>query len=110
MNEPFVFSEDCKMQDLGNGVTRKILAYGDNLMAVEVHFEKGAIGNLHNHPHTQLSYVLEGEFEFEVGGVVKTVKQGDTLYKQPNVIHGCVCLKKGVLLDIFTPYREDFVK
>ena len=109
MNKPFVFAEDCQFEQVGEGVKRKILAYGDQLMAVEVHFEQGAVGALHSHPHTQLTYVLEGEFEFEIGGVKNIVKQGDTLFKQPNVVHGCVCTKKGVLLDTFSPYREDFV-
>ncbi|HOP75430.1 MAG TPA: cupin domain-containing protein [Bacillota bacterium] len=109
MNKPFVFGDECEFQPAGEGVRRKILAYGENLMAVEVHFEEGAIGALHQHPHTQLSYVLEGEFEFEIGGEKNIVKKGDTLYKLPNVVHGCRCLKKGILLDIFTPYREDFL-
>lgn len=29
--------------------------------------------------------------------------------KEHGVIHGCTCLEAGVLLDIFTPMREDFV-
>ncbi|MBK1809842.1 cupin domain-containing protein [Clostridium sp. YIM B02505] len=109
MNKAFVYSDQCEFQSAGEGVHRKILAYGEQLMAVEVHFEEGAVGTLHSHPHTQLSYVLEGEFEFEIDGVRNVVKKGDTLYKLPNVIHGCKCIKKGVLLDIFTPYREDFI-
>ncbi|GFP74555.1 cupin domain-containing protein [Clostridium fungisolvens] len=109
MNKAFVYSEDCEFEPAGERVQRKILSYGDQLMAVEVHFEEGAVGTLHSHPHTQLSYVLEGEFEFEIGGVKNIVKKGDTLYKLPNVVHGCRCLKKGVLLDVFTPYREDFI-
>ncbi|SET38025.1 Cupin domain-containing protein [Natronincola peptidivorans] len=109
MNEPFVFTEDCKLETVSEGVKRKILAYGEQLMAVEVHFEKDAVGPLHSHPHTQLSYVLEGEFEFEINGTTKTVKKGDTLYKMPNLVHGCKCTKKGILLDIFTPHREDFL-
>ncbi len=110
MNRPFVFGSECALEQAGDGVKRRVLAYGDNLMAVEVHFETNAVGALHSHPHTQLSYVLEGEFEFDVGGVKKTVRKGDTLYKTPNLKHGCVCLKKGILLDVFTPYREDFLK
>lgn len=109
MNEPFVFADDCNFETVAEGVKRKILAYGDQLMAVEVHFDKDAVGALHSHPHTQLSYVLEGEFEFEVDGVKKIVKKGDTLYKMSNLVHGCKCTKKGILLDIFTPYREDFI-
>ncbi|KHD36716.1 cupin [Clostridium acetobutylicum] len=110
MNEAFVYGKEREFEPAGEGVKRKILAFGEELMAVEVHFEEGAVGELHNHPHTQLSYVLEGEFEFQIDGVKKVVKKGDTLFKLPNIVHGCKCLKKGVLLDVFTPHREDFIK
>ncbi|HBV77076.1 MULTISPECIES: cupin domain-containing protein [Vibrio] len=105
----FVYNKDIKLEDLGDGVSRKIMAYSDNIMSVEVYFEDGAIGPLHNHPHEQLTYVLSGEFEFTIGDETKIVKAGDALYKEPNVMHGCTCLKAGVLLDTFTPMRKDFV-
>jgi quercetin dioxygenase-like cupin family protein len=54
--------------------------------------------------------VLSGVFDFTIGEVTRQVRAGDTLYKQPNIIHGCVCREKGVLLDIFTPQRQDFLK
>lgn len=110
MNQAFVFAKDCVFEEQGGGVKRRILAYGDNMMQVEVHFEKGAVGAMHSHPHTQLTHVLEGEFEFTIGAEKQIVKKGDTLYKVPNVMHGCVCLQKGILLDTFAPYREDFLK
>ena len=110
MNEAFVFAKDRVFEDQGGGVKRRILAYGDNMMQVEVHFEKGAVGAVHSHPHTQLTHVLDGAFEFTIGDEKKIVRKGDTLYKVPNIPHGCVCLEKGVLLDTFAPYREDFLK
>ena len=110
MNKPFVSSNECVYEDQGGGVKRKILAYGDNMMQVEVHFEKGAVGAMHSHPHTQLTYVLEGKFEFTIGNEKKVVSAGDTLYKIPGIAHGCVCIEKGILLDTFTPHREDFLK
>jgi quercetin dioxygenase-like cupin family protein len=106
----FVFSSDCPMEDQGNGVSRKILAHSGSMMQVEVHFADGAIGYMHKHPHEQLTYVLSGEFEFTIGDEKKIVKAGDTLYKRPDIMHGCTCLKAGVLLDTFTPQREDFLK
>ncbi len=106
----FVYNNDVKLEDLGEGVSRKIMAYSDNVMSVEVYFEEGAVGAMHNHPHEQITYVLSGEFEFTIGDETKVVKAGDALYKVPNIMHGCVCLKKGVLLDTFAPMREDFVK
>lgn len=110
MNEAFVFAKGRAFEDQGGGVKRRILAYGDNMMQVEVHFEKGAVGAVHSHPHTQLTHVLEGAFEFTIGGEKQVVRKGDTLYKVPNIPHGCVCLEKGILLDTFAPYREDFLK
>ena len=108
-NQSFVFKSQTDLCDLGGGVKRRILAHGDALMQVEVHFEKGAVGAMHTHPHSQLTYVLKGSFEFTVNGETKIVNQGDTLYKTPGIPHGCRCLEKGILLDTFTPPREDFL-
>lgn len=105
----FVFNNEVTMEDLGEGISRKILAHSDNMMSVEVHFEEGAIGALHTHPHEQLTYVLSGEFEFTIGNDTKIVKAGDTMYKEPEIVHGCRCLKAGVLIDTFTPMRKDFI-
>lgn len=97
-------------QSGGVGVTRRILAYNDGLMCVENTFETGAVGALHSHPHTQITYVVSGKFTFTIDGVTKTVTPGDTMLKTDGVVHGCTCLEAGILLDIFTPMREDFVK
>ncbi len=105
----FVFNQDVVLEDLGDGIKRKVLAHSDNIMTVEVHFEEGAIGTMHNHPHEQLTYVLSGEFEFTIGDETKIVKAGDTMYKKPEIMHGCRCLKAGILIDNFTPMRRDFV-
>ena len=109
-DQRWVFYNNVNPQDMGNGVVRRVLAYSDDVMTVENRFEKGAVGALHSHPHTQITYVVSGAFEFEIDGVKKVVRAGDTMLKKDGVIHGCVCLEEGVLLDIFTPYREDFVE
>ena len=108
-NDRWVFYKDQEPQFGGEGVTRRVLAYSDDLMVVENTFEKGAVGALHHHPHTQITYIVSGAFEFEIDGVKKVVKKGDTMLKMNDVVHGCVCLEAGVLLDIFNPYRKDFV-
>lgn len=105
----WVAHEKTLPQSGGEGVTRRILAYTDGLMCVENHFEKGAEGVLHSHPHTQITYVVSGAFAFTIGGETRTVRAGDTLLKEDGVIHGCTCLEEGVLLDIFSPMREDFI-
>ncbi|EJL87050.1 cupin domain-containing protein [Pantoea sp. GM01] len=105
----FIYKNTTQLEDLGNGVTRRVLAHGGSMMAVEVTFAQDAIGPLHHHPHEQLTYVLSGRFAFTIDGKTQEVGAGDTLYKAPNIVHGCVCLEAGVLLDTFTPQREDFL-
>ena len=108
-NECWVFHENTQAQSGGENVVRRVLAYCDGLMCVENTFEEGAVGKLHSHPHTQITYVVSGEFSFCIDGETRVVRPGDTMLKQDGVIHGCTCRKAGVLLDIFTPMREDLV-
>lgn len=108
-NQVWNFNENVDAEVCGAGVERKILAYADEMMCVENHFKKGAVGALHHHPHTQITYVVSGRFEFEIDGVKKVVNAGDALLKRNSVEHGCVCLEEGILLDIFNPMREEFV-
>ena len=106
----FTSYKDTEIKDLGGGLTRRVLAHGEDMMAVEVCFEKGAVGNMHTHPHVQISYVLEGSFEATIGEEKRIISVGDTYYTLPDVPHGVVCLEKGRLLDVFTPERKDFLK
>lgn len=108
-NQRWVFHENAAGQQAGDGVVRRVLAYCDNVMCVENEFKKGAVGAMHNHPHTQITYVASGKFKFTIDGEAHTVSAGDTLLKQDGVTHGCTCLEDGILVDIFTPMREDFV-
>ncbi len=99
-----------KLEDLGKGVSRKILAFDEKLMTAEVHFEKDSIGVPHLHEkHDQISYVLEGVFEFTIEDKKYICHKGDSLYIHPNALHGVVCLEAGRLLDIFAPQRKDFL-
>ena len=102
--------DEQKLIDLGGGVTRRILSYDENLMSVEVSFETGAVGAEHTHPHTQCSYVLSGRFSYSVEGEAVELNPGDSIVVPSGLPHGTVCLDKGVLLDIFTPMRADFLK
>ncbi len=91
------------------GLTRRILACGGGMMGVEASFAKGAIGTVHVHPHEQITYVVSGKFEYEMDGEKFILVAGDSYYVAPDVPHGAVALEEGVLIDIFTPQREDFL-
>ncbi len=108
-SDAFVFSKDASSEVVGEGLTRQLLGYGDSLMVARVTFEEGAEGYVHAHPHCQVSYVESGEFDVYIDGVEKRLGRGDSFYVQPNLDHGAVCRKAGVLLDVFSPAREDFL-
>ena len=42
----FFYNNNVPLEDLGNGLKRKVLVYHENLMVVEVYFEKGAEGEI----------------------------------------------------------------
>ena len=66
-NKVWNFNSEIEIEVCNSKVKRKILAYSDELMCVENHFETGGVGSLHHHPHTQITYVVSGVFEFEIG-------------------------------------------
>jgi len=109
MEASVVYNQDIEFEPAGEGVRRKILAYNEQLMMVEVHFEQGAEGSVHTHPHLQSTYVLSGAFRFSIAGKDVEVRQGDTIAFPGGIPHGTLCLEAGVLMDVFTPMRKDFV-
>jgi quercetin dioxygenase-like cupin family protein len=106
----FLDGNQIEWEVVGEGLKRKIMGYDDKIMLVKVHFENGAVGALHEHYHSQVTYVESGEFEVTIDNKTKTLKVGDSFYIPPHAIHGAVCLKSGVLIDVFSPIREDFMK
>ena len=108
-SEAFVSGETTPVEDVGNGLKRQMLGYNGSLMMVRVEFDVGAVGEVHSHPHSQVSYVESGEFDVFVDGVEKRLGPGDSFFINPDLDHGAVCRKAGVLLDVFSPLREDFL-
>ena len=92
------------------GVKRRIFPPGQSLMMMEVHFEAGAEGYEHSHPHEQLTYCLKGSFEFKLDGVVHPLRAGETIFIPGGTVHGVKALEAGALLDAFTPLRDDLLK
>ena len=108
-SEPFVFGKDALWEDLGGGVKRQILGYDGQLMMVKVKFDKGAVGTMHEHYHSQATYVVSGKFELTIGDKKEILSAGDGYYVAPDEWHGCVCLEAGILIDTFSPVRADFL-
>ncbi|MEQ8580485.1 MAG: cupin domain-containing protein [Marinoscillum sp.] len=108
-SEKYILTKEMEWEELGGGVSRKMLGWDNQIMMVQVKFEKGAEGSPHQHFHTQTTYCVSGKFEFVIDGVKQIVSGGDGVYIEPNLLHSAVCLEAGMLIDTFSPVREDFL-
>jgi Uncharacterized conserved protein, contains double-stranded beta-helix domain len=109
-SKSFLYEREIAWEPAGEGVVRQIMGYDDQLMLVKVKFQQGAVGGTHTHPNSQSTFVASGQFEFNIDGEIKVVQTGDGLYIAPGTLHGCNCLEAGILIDCFSPMREDFIK
>jgi quercetin dioxygenase-like cupin family protein len=108
-SEMFQTDDNLPWETVEKGVQRKIMGYGEQLMMVKVKFEAGALGAIHEHHHIQVTYVESGSFVMTIGNETKIINQGDGYYVPAHVLHGVVCTSPGILIDVFTPHRADFL-
>lgn len=102
--------KDAPIEDLGGGITRRVLAYSDTLMVTYWELDASAKIQPHAHEHEQISVVLEGSEEFIIDGVSHVMHAGDTCIIPPNVPHQVKVLEAVKAYDIFTPCRKDMLK
>lgn len=108
-NAVWVPHADTLPEPVAPGVTRRILAYNKGLMCVENTFEKGAVGGAAQPPPHPDHLCRVRAVPLHHRRRNPRSLAGDTMLKTDSVLHGCEALEPGVLLDIFTPMREDFV-
>ena len=107
--EPFVADSEVAWAEAGVGIRRKVLCHDDGIMLVRFKFKKGAIGAEHSHPHIQCSVIESGVFDVTIAGQTKRLSAGDSYLVAPNLVHGAVAIEPGVIVDTFTPMRQDLV-
>lgn len=109
-SERFLIEEEMPWERVDDHITRQIVGYEDTIMMVKVRFAEGGVGQMHEHYHAQVTYVVSGTFEMTIGDEQKTLRTGDSFYIPPHVMHGCLCTEEGMLIDVFSPLREDFME
>lgn len=109
-SKSFLLESEITWEVCGDGIKRQIMGYGPELMLVKACFETNSIGAMHQHVHTQSSIISSGKFEVTIDGEVKIMSKGDGYYVASNLVHGVVCLEEGILIETFSPCREDFLK
>ena len=104
----FLDPSTVKRKELAPGVVLRPM-WGDKIMMSMVEVAPKAVVPMHTHPHEQAGIVLQGAFEFTVGGETKQLRQGDAYIIPGGVEHTLVGSDGWSLaLDIFSPPREDY--
>lgn len=84
--------------------------YGENLMLSYLEMDDGAEVPLHHHPHEQGGILLKGRLELTIGEETRVVEAGSLFLIPPNVPHRAVAIGPAVVLDVFSPVREDYAE
>ena len=96
------------------GLETKILTglKGEKMMMVLNSTLPGHTVPVHSHPHEQVGIVYSGKAKLKIGDEERTVEKGDFYCIPSDVPHTDTCLGEEpfVMIDIFYPIREDFIK
>ena len=90
------------------GMVRQVLAYNPHIMLVRHTFQKGWKGARHSHPHHQIVYVVRGHILFQSEGKAWDLHAGDSIVVDGGVEHEASAFEPSEVLDIFTPYRQEY--
>jgi quercetin dioxygenase-like cupin family protein len=110
----FINLRDARKIRQMKGLETTILTglHGEKMMMVLSATLPGNSVPTHSHPHEQISMVYSGKAILKIGNQEKIVKRGNFYCIPSNEPHGDTCIGKKpfVMLDIFYPVREDFIK
>jgi len=91
------------------GITLKNLAYGEKTHLIQVKLGKGAVIPEHQHPQEQTGYLLSGKLRFVYGEEEAIVLPGDSWSFSGGTIHSAEALEDTIVLECFSPLREDYL-
>jgi quercetin dioxygenase-like cupin family protein len=101
-------SQDDSMSTPEPGLQRQVMSYSPSMMLVRHRMKKGWVGARHSHPHEQMVYIVSGRLTFQHPGGILEASAGDSFLVPGNVEHQASALEDSEVLDVFTPYREDY--
>lgn len=97
------------VEDLSPAIGRQ-LVHTENMTIARISLKLGAVVPRHEHPHEQVATVLEGALRFVVGDEEQSVEAGESVFIPGGVPHEVEALVDSVVLDVFSPVRDDWVR
>lgn len=105
---PFTTISSIPAKVLFDGAIRGHYAHLDHVTLGEVDLAAGTVVPVHQHPHEQVTYVVEGRLEFTIDGESRVLERGDAAVIPGGAAHGCRALTRVLVVDVFSPARDDY--
>ena len=103
----FKYPDEFKFKQLRSGISAHLI-WDDRLMALITRLDANLTTPSHKHPHNQMVIILEGEMERYIGDEMRILKKWDGCTVPSNVEHHSHTLTPVILLEMFSPPREDY--
>lgn len=104
----FFFYDRAEVVEMLPGLARRTLVSDERLMICRFDLEKGVEIPGHSHPQDQAGYVVSGRIRISVSGESCDLGPGDSYSAPSEAIHSALALEKTVVVDTFSPPREDY--
>ena len=94
------------------GRSGEIIIVGEKAIMMRLTVQPNVPTPSHSHPHEQMGILLEGEGTLYIGDEVKKIGQGTSFYVPPDTPHNFDATgeKPAILMECFSPPREDYMK
>ena len=101
--------EDEPVEELSPLIGRQVV-HTEKMTVARIVLQAGAAVPRHEHVHEQVANVLEGSLRFVVGDEERVVAAGESVFIPSGVPHTVEALTDAVVLDLFAPVRDDWVR
>jgi len=96
-------------KQLVEGVELTTLVHGEKTLMGQFKIAKGSAIPSHSHPHEQTGFLVAGKLRFNVEGEVMDTEPGDSWCLAGGVEHSAEALEDSVIIEVFSPVREDYL-
>jgi quercetin dioxygenase-like cupin family protein len=101
--------DDINTKEVAPGFFSKLIHTETNTINF-IEVKAGCSVPRHKHIHQQCSFIIEGEFELTVNEIPQLLNTGLFATIPSNVWHSGTAITDCMLIDIFSPVREDYKK
>jgi quercetin dioxygenase-like cupin family protein len=96
-------------RQLIEGVELSTLVHGEKTLMGQFKAAKGSVIPAHSHPHEQTGFMISGKLRFNVDGEIVDVEPGDSWCLAGGIEHSAEALENSIIIEVFSPVREDYL-